>query len=68
MLRAVLSSLSKTSAIRPFNAVQANLAYSTSPKHGEIGDINFYEMVELFFDRAGKFFSLFKWFNFLREC
>ena len=56
MLRTVLTSLTKSSAIRPFNAVQANLAYSTAPNggHHEIGDINFYEMVELFFDRAGK--------------
>ncbi len=60
MLRTVLTSLTKSSAIRPFNAVQANLAYSTTPNggHHEIGDINFYEMVELFFDRAGKCFFL----------
>ena len=52
MLRSVLSSLSKPA--RP----AANLAYSTSASdHGGPGDVNFYEMVELFFDRAGKCLS-----------
>jgi hypothetical protein len=57
MLRAVLSSIGKNCATRSSTtAVQANLAYSTSPAggHHDPNETNFYEMVELFFDRAGE--------------
>ena len=50
MLRSVLTSLSKTSTVsRPLSAATYS---SSAPDHG---DVNFYEMVELFFDRAGLF-------------
>ncbi len=57
MLRAVLSTIGKNCATRSSTtAVQANLAYSTSPAggHHDPNETNFYEMVELFFDRAGE--------------
>ena len=53
MLKTVLTKIGKSSVTRPM-AVQSNLAYSSA--HGGEGDVNFYEMVEMFFDRAGKFF------------